>query len=77
MSKKIIPLIFVIAISLTGCKTVKDETSALLEDTKKSYDNVVEEAQKVKNKTVETINDIENAAKEVKEATEAVKKIND
>lgn len=72
--KKILSLI-ILASLLTGCKTVKDETSALIEDTKKSYDNVVEEAKEIKDKTVETINNFENAAKEVKEATEAVKKL--
>ena len=64
--KKIISFLLISSF-LTGC-SLWDDTKKAVEDGKTSVTNVVEEGK-------EAVNDIQNAAKEVKEATEAIKEI--
>lgn len=75
------PLILSLAVltllSFAACSKAREQADQLIKDTKTSYDKAAEEVSKVKDKTVETVNDIQNAAKEIKEATDAVKKVGD
>lgn len=73
----ILNLTILTLLSLSACSKAKEQANQLIEDTKTSYDKAAEEVVKVKDKTIETINDLQNAAKEIKEATDAVKKIGD
>lgn len=82
--KKIIPFLTVLTLTLAACESTQTEAEKFMEDAKNSYNNVVEETEKLvekageaKDKTVETINDIKDAAKEVKEASEALDKVTD
>lgn len=73
----ILSLTVLTLLSFSACNKAKEQADQLIKDTKTSYDKAAEEVTKVKDKTVETVNDLQNAAKEIKEATEAVKKITD
>ena len=63
--------------SFQACGKAKEQAGQLIKDTKTSYDKAAEEIVKVKDKTIETVNDLQNAAKAITEATEAVKKVTD
>lgn len=73
----ILNLTILTLLSLSACSKAEEQADQLIEDTKASYDKAVEEVVKVKDKAVETVNDLQNAAKEIKEATDAVKEIGD
>lgn len=73
----ILNLTILILLSLSACNKAKKQADQLIEDTKASYDKAAEEVVKVKDKAIETVNDLQNAAKKIKEATDAVKEIGD
>ncbi len=76
LNKVLLAIISIFAFTLfTACNSAKEKASIVIDDTKASYDKAAAEVKAIKDKTVETINEIENAAKEVQEATDAVKKI--
>ncbi|MBI5753644.1 hypothetical protein HZA40_00685 [Candidatus Peregrinibacteria bacterium] len=72
MNKKSQPVLLVLfsifLILLSGCNQVID-------DTKKSYDNAAAEAKKVGDTTMQKVNDIQNAAKKIQEAGDAIQKV--
>ena len=83
--KKFLILISVITL-LSACDIdldlLKHETDTMINDSKESYYNIVEEVQKIQNQIIEakaiideTVEDVENAVKEVEEAKEALDKI--
>lgn len=73
----ILSLTLLALFNFSACSKAKEQADQLIEDTKASYGKAAEEVVKVKDKTIETVNDLQNAAKEIKEATDAVKKIGD
>jgi|GEM_PF-2720084 len=78
-------LILSITTILLGCgplKEVQDKAGQLVDDTKKSYNNVVDKTNEVIDKVNETkkdvegkIEDVKNAAKEIQEAKDAIEKV--
>ncbi len=65
--KKILVSYFIIILTgsfLSGCK--------LFDDTKASLNNLYNEANKTKDKIIETVEDIENATKKLEEAKDSV-----
>lgn len=80
--KKIIPLIL-IPLTLSAC-SLKDKATGFVDDSKKSYQNVVDEVKDVKQKVEdtkekidETIEDVENAVEAVENTKAALIKIAD
>lgn len=64
-------------ILLSGCKQTKEIGDKFIDDSKKTYDNAAKKANEVKDATVEKVNDIQDAAKKIKDATDAVQKVTD
>lgn len=76
MKKYLIPTLAVlILLGFFSCNKAKEQADQLIKDSKASYDRAAEEVERVKNKAVKTVTELENAAKEIKEATEAVKEV--
>lgn len=59
----------------TGCKQTKEIGDKLIDDSKKTYDNAAKEVNKAKDATIQKVNDIQDAAKKIKDATDAVNKV--
>ena len=62
-------------ISVSGCKQTKAIGDKFIDDTKQTYNNAAQEVNKVKDATIQKVNDIEDAAKKIKDASDAVQKI--
>ena len=56
----------------SACKQIQKGTNDLVNDAKKSIDNVATEAEKIKTKTTETIDNLKKAGKAVEDATKAI-----
>lgn len=65
--KKLLSIIGIL-ITFSGCSNV-------VENGKKSYDKTVDELGKAKDKTVETVNDINTAIDTVQDAKQAIKEV--
>lgn len=59
----------------SGCKKTADIGNQIINDSKKSYNNAAAEVKKVSDKATETVNNIQDAAKKVQEANDAIQKI--
>lgn len=68
-------ILLLIAVSFSACSKAKEGADKLVEDVQDSYKKVAEEVTAVKDKTIETVNDIETAVDKVKEAKAAVKEV--
>lgn len=82
IKKTILITILILAILLSGCEFLDNLRLKILKQVDTTTENVTKKADEVKgqfNKTKDAINqkisDVENAAKEVKEAVDAVKKV--
>lgn len=65
----------VLFLLLPGCKKAQDIGNQVIDDTKKSYDNAAAEVKKVSDTTVQKVNDIEDAAKKIQDASDAIQKV--